>query len=293
MFMTTSYPLTDPLSPTVEHIIAFVSLFSNGDTLGKYLGAVRLALRLARRPPLDDSEIVSGLLRGARKFRSREERPALREHQVLALVQAALDKGDTELGRIVAIARHFMLRVSDELFPLQSAGRSGIASDSLGWHSEVHLRRPPAAPDGPREATLLLRTRKNEQNSRRGVPVRRLCSCSREPLLCGPCALRGLLRSAEAAGLGPRERVLSSKPFPALCRLRTLCKQLGLPANLGWHAFRRGMARDMLASGATLSQLLRAGGWKSSAFLRYLCRRDVDAREATEFALADSDSELD
>ena len=51
------------------------------------------------------------------------------------------------------------------------------------------------------------------------------------------------------------------------------------------------MARDMLDGGSTLSQILVAGGWKSSAFLRYLIKHDVDAREAAEFALAESDSD--
>jgi hypothetical protein len=53
------------------------------------------------------------------------------------------------------------------------------------------------------------------------------------------------------------------------------------------------MARDLLDSGCPLSHLMRAGGWRSSSFLKYLLRTDLDSREAAEFALADSDSERD
>jgi hypothetical protein len=47
----------------------------------------------------------------------------------------------------------------------------------------------------------------------------------------------------------------------------------------------------MLSSGGTVSQIIRAGGWKSSAFLAYLNRKDVDDRAALELIQADSDGE--
>lgn len=57
----------------------------------------------------------------------------------------------------------------------------------------------------------------------------RECACGHAPL-CGPCA------SAQ-----------------------------GTPG--GWHACRHGAARDLSDSGATLAQVLRAGRWRSGAFL--------------------------
>jgi hypothetical protein len=51
------------------------------------------------------------------------------------------------------------------------------------------------------------------------------------------------------------------------------------------------MASDLLTSGATLSQILHAGGWKSAAFLSYLRNRDVDEREALDFNMSLSDHE--
>jgi hypothetical protein len=37
--------------------------------------------------------------------------------------------------------------------------------------------------------------------------------------------------------------------------------------------------------------VLFAGGWRSAAFLRYLCSRDVDKRLGLEMAVNDSDSD--
>jgi hypothetical protein len=51
------------------------------------------------------------------------------------------------------------------------------------------------------------------------------------------------------------------------------------------------MATDLLLSGSTISQILKAGGWRSAAFLKYLRLRDVDHREALDFSLALSDPE--
>ena len=60
----------------------------------------------------------------------------------------------------------------------------------------------------------------------------------------------------------------------------------------GWHAFRRGMTSGMLDKGSPLSHILRAGGWRSGAFLAF-SRSALDRREAVEFALNDSDSDRD
>ena len=265
-------------------------MFANGDTLGKYLGAIKLALRLVNRPGLPSETVVSGMLRGARKHRVAKDRPALRSKQVLALVSACSSAKDIELARLLIIGRQYLLQMADELFPLQRQGRSGLPSDSEAWHSEVVLGSGGAV-------TLVLRTRKNEP---KGSKLTRPCVCRlQHPLLCGACALRGLLQDAARRGTGPRDRLFQSEPYAALLRLRAQAASvnakllLHIDPALGWHSLRRGMARDLLESGATLATILRSGGWKSSAFLRYLCRRDVDSREATEFALADSSSEID
>ena len=51
------------------------------------------------------------------------------------------------------------------------------------------------------------------------------------------------------------------------------------------HAFRRGHAMDLVASGARLWEILQAGEWRSPAFLAYLKLHKVEC-EATQEAQA-------
>ena len=59
------------------------------------------------------------------------------------------------------------------------------------------------------------------------------------------------------------------------------------------HDLRRGHARDMQARGATLSEILRAGDWRSAAFLSYLDRAQLEEDAVLEahmcYSLSDSD----
>jgi integrase len=121
--------------------------------------------------------------------------------------------------------------------------------------------------------------------------LRRSCICKDAPdVLCGSCALAAQVRHHSSSGRGPRDRIFGLDPAQCLRLLRDICSRLGLPSP-SWHAFRRGMASDMLASGSSLSAILRAGGWRSAAFLRYLRSQDLDEREALDFTLAISDPE--
>ena len=59
----------------------------------------------------------------------------------------------------------------------------------------------------------------------------------------------------------------------------------------GWHAFRRGMASDLVASGTPLAQVLVSGGWRSAAFLRYVLRHEAEEVAACGLERDDSESE--
>ena len=130
VFVSSEFPMEDSLAPTLPQLLAYGAMFSNGDTLGKYLGSLKLALRLVGRLGLPAESVISGLLRGARKHRVLQDRPALRSKQVLALVYACTDSRDIELARLLIIGRQFLLRVADELFPLQRQRHLGLSSDS-------------------------------------------------------------------------------------------------------------------------------------------------------------------
>ena len=78
-------------------------------------------------------------------------------------------------------------------------------------------------------------------------------------------------------------------------RMKQLVAKIGVQDSerYGTHAVRRGMAQDILDMGGQLPALLKAGDWRSSAYLRYLRvsqTDDVAVAQAAMF-LSDSDEE--
>ena len=51
------------------------------------------------------------------------------------------------------------------------------------------------------------------------------------------------------------------------------------------------MAQDLLESKGSLSEVLRAGGWSSSAYLRYLRSAQLDDKAVAQMVIELSDSE--
>ena len=76
-----------------------------------------------------------------------------------------------------------------------------------------------------------------------------------------------------------RANLFDRSPSAFVSDLRRYAAAVGLPDHerLGSHAFRRGMARDILDAGGSLAALLKAGDWRSAAFIAYL--RENQAEE--------------
>ena len=62
---------------------------------------------------------------------------------------------------------------------------------------------------------------------------------------------------------------------------------------VGTHAFRRGMAQDILDAGGSLAVLMRAGDWRSSAFLAYLRESQPQETAVSQMVFNMSDSEVE
>ena len=60
---------------------------------------------------------------------------------------------------------------------------------------------------------------------------------------------------------------------------------------VGTHAFRRGMAQDIIDAGGSLAVLMRAGEWKSRAFLNYLREAQPQETAVARAVINLSDSE--
>ena len=59
----------------------------------------------------------------------------------------------------------------------------------------------------------------------------------------------------------------------------------------GTHDFRRGHCMDMVKSGAPLAEILRAGEWRSPAFLSYVDLDRLERDAVIQAHLDDSDCE--
>ena len=78
-----------------------------------------------------------------------------------------------------------------------------------------------------------------------------------------------------------------------LSKLRAYAAECGVKeyARCGTHAFRRGLAQDIVSAGGTLTVLLRAGGWQSKAFLTYLRQSQPEDEAVSQAVINLSDSE--
>ena len=278
--MEYSRPTSDPFEVTLEALAGFSCHFQSSATSKQYLGHLRFGLRLCGRALVVPQPQVDQLYRGLSKHRVHRDLVRLDSKMVTDLVALAVADGGYSSARIFVLARCCLFRVCDELFPLQLDGRAGLSSVSEDWRSFLIL--------SSKKVEIHLRSRKNSPG---GSVIVRHCICKDSPkALCGFCALMAQVSLHRSLGKSPRDRLFSLDSRRCLEYLCQLCQRLNLPRP-GWHSFRRGMATDMLRSGASLASIMRAGGWRSAAFLRYLASRCPDERESLEFTLVNSDSE--
>ena len=82
-------------------------------------------------------------------------------------------------------------------------------------------------------------------------------------------------------------------PASVLEGLRARLKLLGVPnaEKYRTHDFRRGHAKDLLAAGATLYEILAAGEWKPPAFLKYQDLKELHRDVVVEAHMAESSEE--
>ena len=138
------------------------------------------------------------------------------------------------------------------------------------------------------EGSLSLRL-KRRKNKIGGSVLTRKCWCKVCSLTCPVHVLGPFFRMCEPG----------SHPFvihdghSALAALRGWLRVMGVAdANkFRTHDLRRGHARDMLHAGARLGEILRAGEWRSAAFLTYLDREELECDATLEAHLGESSDE--
>lgn len=279
-FCSAMFPQSPHFPICDESLMSYAVVFRNPGTFSQYLGHMTKGEDLLRLSSRTSQRLVSALRRSTRAFHTPSPMPRLRKPEVRALVHCAVGEGCPEEARIYVIAYDFLFRVANELLPIQLDGRYGVPDDCLDWHSTVDIN--------PGVASVKLRSRKNAPH---GAVVRRHCVCTdRRRLLCGTCALSAQVAASKASRRSPKERLFVTSPASALSNLKRRCSALALPV-CGWHAFRRGGAEDRVASGEELGHVLHAGGWRSSSFLRYISKENLDTQLAFESVIGLSDEE--
>ena len=157
------------------------------------------------------------------------------------------------MATVYAVARLFLFRVPSECLPLQRHGE----------HSRIELQDD--------EVCITLFRRKN---CRKPSLIRRKCVCTNEgKLLCAVCRLKGWLSQPR---VGNDIFRISPNTFQRYLRHDIGHAGISNPHLFGSHAFRRGMARDIVLAGGSLATLLLAGQWSSGAYRAYLQSQAID-----------------
>jgi hypothetical protein len=168
----------------------------------------------------------------------------------------------------------FMLRLPSECLPIINSGVGSV---------DVGAVRQAVVSVGVNSITVTLGRRKNKAH---GSCLTRSCWCKQCPLTC-PVHVLGAFFCSLPCGAIPFS---SFSPSTALATLRRMLLDIGVAdARLyRTHDLRRGHARDMQEDGSTLVEILRAGEWRSPAFLQYLDIDQLEGDAAMEAHLNDS-----
>ena len=266
----------DVLPPEVGDLLAWSRLFRHAGTFGNYVSYVRLACELVgvsttvfEHPSVKRAKVAiekRGLFaRRAPKF----IRIGLLQQMV------AMSNATQQHVRLVSLCMTsyaFLLRVPSEAIPICA-------------HSASNFNAP-VMTVSEHELVLSLPKRKNRRTP---SVLRRRCWCQQCEATC-PVHVLGPYFRALAPGEQP---FVKFKPSSALRELRALLEHLQVPDAHAYrtHDLRRGHAEDLRINGATLGEILRAGDWKSPAFLMYLDQSQLELDRTVEAHLVDSSDE--
>ena len=180
------------------------------------------------------------------------------------VLKANRDKSDSApeavaFSMLWLVSYSFLLRVPSEALPMRKmrpTDEGATEQQSIIWRENDDI-------------CLRLKTRKNRRSGS-GV-MRRTCSCLGGKSTCLVHTLWESWLDFWPEGEAPWADL---SPQHVIRRLRADLAAMTFPVSdpekYGTHDFRRGHAEDMRASGRPLADILHAGQWKSTAFLRYV-----------------------
>ena len=167
----------------------------------------------------------------------------------------------------------FLLRLPSEALPL-AVGAAPVGKEAPVFR--VHKEK----------VELWLPRRKNRLYP---TSLFRSCWCRQCPITC-PVHVLGKWLAEFPRGTQPFVAIGANGDMRGL---RSCLATLGVPDAEAFRTqdLRRGHAEDMRLAGSTLGEILRAGDWRTPAFLRYLDAVQVEHDRTVEAHLGDSSDE--
>ena len=265
------------LPPDIDLLLSWSCLFRCSGTFKNYVSGLRPACQIAGIPT---NEMWDSMLAKAARAIDKRRGYIAREPMFLGfnLVKKLVASiGENPTPRVLGVAMAFLmtytflLRMPSECLPI-AVGNGGPAEADL--HAVVVVTAD--------RLTLHLKRRKNRESP---STMQRSCWCSSCRLTC---PVHRLGKYFLDCGMG-------ASPFhfldarSSLSILRGWLRHLDIQAPLQYrtHDFRRGHARDMARTGARLHEILKAGDWKSAAFLSYQDRIELERGAVSESHEAD------
>jgi len=281
-------------------VLRWLTTFRNPGTAANYLGAIRWAVVAKGLCKVWDSDRVAMYLKGARKEAlarvgsTLQIRVLMSENLVWQAAKLALRMPGAEfVSPLALVSWEFLFRVQSEALALQLGNEGELLSLPEGRHSAVVFATDPKS--NLLKLVIRLRRRKHRQA---GSLLKRSCSCGKtnDP---ETCAVHSMLAWVSAQGVRQGEHILrmrdGSQPTAgkALSALKRVLGVLGVPnaAAVSFKAFRAGKATSMASSGYTLAQILNAGEWRSSAYIKYVDETLADEQEVLRQAVENSSDE--
>lgn len=262
------------LPPTIASLLAWSTLFRCAGTFSNYVGHVKLACQIAQvsTAAFDDRSLRRAKVSIAKRraFIARKPMficmPLLRD-----IIRIADVAGMPDAGMLFLTAYVFLLRLPSEALPIVH----GVVGVGHGQQAIVVVEHDCII--------LKLARRKNKPE---GSVLKRHCWCSQCEATC-PVHVLGKYFSSLPVGAKP---FASFTPATALKVLRGFLDRGDVPEARYYrtHDLRRGHARDLQTSGASLVEILLAGEWRSPAFLTYLDLAQLETDAVIEAHLAES-----
>lgn len=253
--------------PKLHDVLGWSNTFQCVGTFGNYLSYLRGACHAigCEAPPVSEPAIRKAMIAIAKRqlFRSREKM-FIDKTLVMAMLASVRQGLEDERGSALWLTSYiFLLRLPSEALP----ACKGLPNDPAFAHKQTLIWRE----DG--DICLRLLRRKNRAHGS-GV-LRRSCTCKGSTSMC---AVHGLWDKFWANKPDGEQPWAFLGATAARRRLRELLQRLNVPnaQKYGTQDFRRGHAEDMRKHGCTLAEILRAGQWKSAAFMTYLDEACMD-----------------